>query len=67
MGLANQPPSRRVLLRSARREGSRTELTPVQQSKQGTPDTQSPGLARQNRGLVAANLARDSAFCGEAQ
>ena len=67
MGLANQPPSHGVLLRSARCKGSRTELTPVQHSTWGTPATQSPGLARQNGGLVAANLARGSALCGEAQ
>ena len=67
MGLANQPPSRAVLLRSARCEGGRTELTPVQHSTRGAPATQSPGLARQNGGLVAANLARGSALCGEAQ
>ena len=65
--IGRQPPSRTVLLRSARCKGSRTELTPVQHSTWGTPATQSPGLARQNGGLVAANLARGSALCGEAQ
>ena len=67
MGIAGQPPSHRVLLRSARCKGSRTELTPVQHSTWGTPATQSPGLARQNGGLVAAKTARGSALCEEVQ
>ena len=65
-GLASHYRPRRVLARSARCEGSRTELTPVQHSTVGYSrlSVNQTGPVK-NEGLVAAHVVDGSALCGE--